>query len=49
MYVDLQIKPWDMDLFAQKPHLNSIELSLNFSGIGSTLKPYIFQIMKILP
>jgi hypothetical protein len=24
-------------------------LSLNFSGIGPTLKPYIFQIMKILP
>jgi hypothetical protein len=42
MYVDLQSKPWDLDLFAKK-------LSLNFSGLGSTLKPYIFQIMKILP
>jgi hypothetical protein len=36
-------------LICKKPHLNSIELSLNFSGIGSTLKPYIFQIMKVLP
>jgi hypothetical protein len=35
--------------YLQKPHLNSIELSLNFSGIGPTLKPYIFQIMRILP
>jgi hypothetical protein len=24
-------------------------LSLNFNGIGSTLKHYIFQIMKIFP
>jgi hypothetical protein len=29
--------------------LSSIELNLKFSGIGSTLGPYIFQIMKILP
>jgi hypothetical protein len=48
MYVDLQLKPWDLDLFAKAPH-NSIKLGLNFSGIGSTLKPYIFQIMKIFP
>jgi hypothetical protein len=41
MYVDLQIKSWDLDLIA-KSYLNSNELSLNFSGIGSTLKPYIF-------
>jgi hypothetical protein len=36
-------------LICKKPHLKSIELSLKFTGIGSTLKPYIFQIMKILP
>jgi hypothetical protein len=38
-----------LDFFCKKHHLNPMELSLIFSAFGSTLKPYIFQIMRSLP
>jgi hypothetical protein len=36
-------------LICKKNHSNPNELSLIFSAFGSTLKPHIFQVMKILP
>jgi hypothetical protein len=48
MYVDLQIKPWDLDLFAKAP-LKLYWVKSEFQWKWVNLKPYIFQNMKILP
>jgi hypothetical protein len=42
---DSQVKRCELDLFAKSP----MELSLNFSAFGPTLKLCNFQIIKFLP